>query len=59
MGVAGNGNQLADAATPGVVALAIQNEVDGLGGLGADEAVVDVRSRTQCEIRQPAERIPS
>ena len=51
MAVAVDGNQLAHPAAARMIALAVQNKVDGLGRLRTDERVVEIGSRTQGQIR--------
>ena len=40
------------------IAFAVQNEVDGFGRLGADEAVVEVRTSAESEVGETAQCIP-
>ena|SRR5579872_1657083 len=51
MAVAVHANQLSDPAPARMIALAIQNKVDGLGCLGTNERVIEIGSCTQGKIR--------
>ena len=56
--VSGHGNQLAHPAAARGIALAVQNEVDGLCRLGTDKCVIQIGPRTQGQIRKPIQGIP-
>ncbi len=56
--VASHLNEFTDAALPCRRSLAIEHEVNCFSSLRTNEAVIDVRSRTEREIGQSAERIP-
>ena len=58
MAVAGDGNQLAHPAPARMIALAIENKVDGLCRLRTDECVIEIGPGTQGQIRQPIQRVP-